>query len=787
MATNRRIDSPGVQISEVDLSLRPVQNTATNILIPGFSQKGPINDVIQVASVSEFQQIYGLPTNGAERYFYSTVNAALQSPGNILVSRLPYGTSTALTATDQVGVLAYPAIFVDTMSTQGTVMTAQSAQTFLQTNGTYMLGAPHHYTISKQQFTDLKSGSLFTFMSAVCANALTPDVSTLGYAALIIANQSQSTINNVYEGYYVGIADNTNLNPQCNFDTINYVTTVRSATAFIDPLITPGYQVIPPSRLGFTLSATSTGGFDNSLSEVLESSVPSFDIYSGREYDDTLVVGLFKLNQSVFSNNSIELAFSLTEGYIGSLDRNRQINSTNGGPAQSFFLETVVNNQSSNLVVKVNPYLSRVLGGSTYLSISGTPAVKIRATNPTLNNSVLFSGASNSTNRTNFIGFDNTTMVTYLNQILGTNDAVYPLGAFYASDNTLKTIGNVPAKLGVILDTLLNTDVYQINVMCEGGLGTVFACANNNTSSNIFDDYRYVDTSALSAYNGYPVASNLVSDYQGVVNEMRSFIENPARKDLIGIIDPLTPILVQSNSVKTITKDNVNFTQNILWPLKNLYAGFNTSYLCVFPQVVRITDESTGNPIWVPFSGYAAAIFANTDSYYTPWSAPAGFTRGVVPGITDIAYYPRQKERDQLYKSNFNPVTFFASDGFIIYGQKTMLTRPSAFDRINVRRLFLNLEIATRETLKYFVFEPNTLFTRTQIINTLTPLYENAKNTDGVYDYLIICDERNNTPAVIDDNTLIVDIYLKPVRTAEFILANFYATSTGVSFQEITG
>lgn len=783
MATNRRIDSAGVQISEVDLSLRPVQNTATNILIPGFSSKGPINDVIQVASVSEFQQIYGLPTTGAERYFYSQVNAALQSPGNILVSRLPYGTSTALTATDQVGILAYPAIYVDTSSTATTVMTAASSQTFTQTSGTYILGAPHHYTISKQQFTSLRDGSLFTFTSACSADKLTSDVTTLGNAALIIANQSQSTVNNVYEGYYVGIADNTNLNPTCNFDTINYIKTLRNTSTFVDPLVNPGYQIIPTQRLGFALSATSTG-LDGSISEILESSVPSFDIYSGREYDDTLVIALFKLRQSVFSNNAIELACSLEEGYIGSLDSTRQINSETGGPAQSFFLETVVNNQSTNLVVKVNPYLSRLSQGSSYLSVSGTPDVKIRSSNPTLNSSALF--ANSSANRVAFIGFDNTSLVTSIGNFIGNNNAAFPLGAFYSANATDKTIGNLPAKLGVVLDTLLNTDVYQINVMCEAGLGTIYVSSQYNPTGLFADNY-YVDVSPLTAYDGNPVSSDLVANYQAVVNEMRRFIENPARRDLIGILDPLIPILVQSNSVKTIKKDNTNFTQNILWPLKNLYAGYNTSYLCTFPQVVRTTDVTTGNPIWVPFSGYAAAIFANTDSYFTPWSAPAGFTRGVVAGITDIAYYPRQKERDQLYKSNLNPVTFFAADGFIIYGQKTMLTRPSAFDRINVRRLFLNLEIATRETLKYFVFEPNTLFTRTQIINTLTPIFENAKNTEGVYDYLIICDERNNTPAVIDDNTLIVDIYIKPVRTAEFILANFYATSTGINFQEITG
>ena len=130
-------------------------------------------------------------------------------------------------------------------------------------------------------------------------------------------------------------------------------------------------------------------------------------------------------------------------------------------------------------------------------------------------------------------------------------------------------------------------------------------------------------------------------------------------------------------------------------------------------------------------------------------------------------------------------MTFFPNEGNVIYGQKTLLKQPSAFDRINVRRLFLNLEKATNQTVKYFVFEPNTLLTRTRVVNTLTPIFENAKNTEGLYDYLIVCDERNNTPDVIDQNELVVDIYLKPVRTAEFILVNFYATRTSANFQEL--
>ena len=127
----------------------------------------------------------------------------------------------------------------------------------------------------------------------------------------------------------------------------------------------------------------------------------------------------------------------------------------------------------------------------------------------------------------------------------------------------------------------------------------------------------------------------------------------------------------------------------------------------------------------------------------------------------------------------------FNGDGFAVFGQKTLQNKPTAFDRINVRRLFLTLERAVRRTIKYFVFEPNTLFTRKRVVTTISPVFDYAKATEGLYDFLIVCDERNNTPDSIDRNELIVDIYLKPVRTAEFILVNFIATRTGQDFSEL--
>ena len=274
----------------------------------------------------------------------------------------------------------------------------------------------------------------------------------------------------------------------------------------------------------------------------------------------------------------------------------------------------------------------------------------------------------------------------------------------------------------------------------------------------------------------------------------------------MAILDPIRNIFIQGSNSKVINSKKTfspnagidpepnepgyvatNFSQHIYWPLRHQFSTINSSYATTYSTFVQVVDSVSNKQVWVPFSGFAAALMANTDSNFQPWFAPAGFTRGVLTGVNDLGVYPKLKQRDQLYKVSVNPVAFFPAEGFVVFGQKTLLKKPSAFDRINVRRLFLNLEVATRDTVKYFVFEPNTLFTRTQIINTLSPIFDNARNTEGLYDYLIVCDERNNTPDVIDNNELKIDIYIKPVRTAEFILVSFYATRTGQDFNELIG
>ena len=787
MANKRKIESPGVQIGEIDLSLRPVVNASTTIYIPGFSPRGPVEDAVRVSSLSEFEQIYGVPTNAAERYFYNSVKATFQSPADILVTRLPYGSGSGGTVSDNVGLLAYPAKYV---ALSGTTVASSSAYSL--SSGVYVLGAPMHYTLNQDDYTKFLNGTLFTFTNST-SGSLTSAISTLGDAAFIIINQSQTSVNQAFEGLYVGIIDNTNINDTTDYENITKVLTLNTSAAYVS---SNNYLVLPTARLdttNYALTGSTVSGPDDSVSQIMEN-IPSFTINSGtRDFDDTIMIGVFKLRQSVFAGNVIQLAPTLVESYVGSFDSHRLINNSNGGPATSFFIEDIISNASTNIAVKVNPFLSRYSVGNGYAGGDGTPLVKIRVNNPALTASNLYAtnlpatSAANIGNRNTVIGFSADACFTSLNSTISTSDGLNPVGAYQAVDLSTKNVGNVPAKLQRIFDRFYNSDIYPFDIAIEAGLGSVYACAQMNSASlGIFDDFIYTDMGALSSSNLTSVPT-VVGYYRAVLNTLVNLAENPARKDCLVIADPLIPILVQSNTLKTIDDPSKNFAQHVLTPLQNVYSSYNTSYATVFGTCVKVSDVTSGRQVWVPFSGYAAAAMGNTDNDFQPWYAPAGFTRGIIRDVIDIAYYPRQTQRDQLYKNSINPVAFFPSEGFVIYGQKTLLKKPSAFDRVNVRRLFLSLEKATRDTLKFFVFEPNTLLTRTQVVNTLTPIFDNAKNTQGVYDYLIICDERNNTPSVIDDNTMIVDIYIKPVRTAEFILANFYATRTGVNFQEIVG
>ena len=281
-----------------------------------------------------------------------------------------------------------------------------------------------------------------------------------------------------------------------------------------------------------------------------------------------------------------------------------------------------------------------------------------------------------------------------------------------------------------------------------------------------FEDVEEIDVQMLIA----PGMSSQ-EDQVTVVNDLVG-IAGTTRKDCLVVASPNRSAVVAQN-------DPVNQTLSTC----NRFSA--SSYLAVDNNYLRIYDKYNDNYIYIPAASTTAGIMALTDFEYGPWWSPAGERRGEYVGVTNLAYSPTKAQRDELYKKGVNPIVQFPGRGTILFGDKTKLSRPSAFDRINVRRLFLAIEKSVAEAARNFLFEFNDEFTRSEFVAIVEPLLREIQARRGIQDFFVQCDERNNTPEVIDRNEMIASIFIKPARSINFITINFVATRTGADFEEI--
>lgn len=247
------------------------------------------------------------------------------------------------------------------------------------------------------------------------------------------------------------------------------------------------------------------------------------------------------------------------------------------------------------------------------------------------------------------------------------------------------------------------------------------------------------------------------------------------RKDCIAFVSP------QRSSV-------VNNAGSEVTQIKGDRASFSaTSYSVMDSNWKYQYDRYNDVYRWVPLNGDIAGLCANTDNVRDPWYSPAGFNRGHIRNAVRLAWNPTKADRDSLYQDGINPVINSPGNGIVLMGDKTLLSAPSAFNRINVRRLFIILEKAVATAAKYQLFEFNDSFTRSQFTSLVTPFLRNVQGRKGLYDFKVICNNSNNTSEVIDRNEFVADIFIKPAKTINFIQLNFIATRTGVAFDEIGG
>jgi phage tail sheath protein FI len=253
------------------------------------------------------------------------------------------------------------------------------------------------------------------------------------------------------------------------------------------------------------------------------------------------------------------------------------------------------------------------------------------------------------------------------------------------------------------------------------------------------------------------------------------------RKDCVGFVSPYRSATVGVASAGATSARAVN----------NVKTAFDlnpsSSYMVYDSGYKYMYDKYNDVYRFVPLCGDTAGLCAYTDGVADPWYSPAGYTRGIVRGAIKLSFNPKKADRDILYQARVNPVVNFPGQGVTLCGDKTALAKPSAFDRINVRRLFLVLEKAIATAAKYMLFEFNDEFTRASFRNMVEPFLRDVQGRRGIFDFKVICDSTNNTGEIIDRNEFIGDIYIKPARSINFITLNFIAVRTGVSFSEVGG
>jgi len=334
--------------------------------------------------------------------------------------------------------------------------------------------------------------------------------------------------------------------------------------------------------------------------------------------------------------------------------------------------------------------------------------------------------------------------------------------AFDGADDVITDSGtaSIVPDVSVINGTI--TESFELGV--DGTLEAVEVV----TALGLFEDAESVDVNLLFAD---PVTT--AATQKTVEAEVLAIVA--ARKDCLGCGSAPIDLHTESTDAakKTAVKSNVPAT--------------TSNYYATTGSTVYVYNKYLDKYQWITTNGYLAGLCANTDDVSEPWFSPAGFNRGQILGAAKLSYNPKLADRDELYKAAINPITNFPGQGIVLFGDKTFTLKPSAFDRINVRRLFIVLEKAIATAAKFQLFELNDEFTRAMFRNMTEPFLRDVKGRRGVTDFLVVCDETNNTGQVIDTNRFVADIYIKPARSINFITLNFIATRTGVEFSEVVG
>jgi len=334
----------------------------------------------------------------------------------------------------------------------------------------------------------------------------------------------------------------------------------------------------------------------------------------------------------------------------------------------------------------------------------------------------------------------------------------------------------------------LSDGLAKTGTTFDNSVGDAFVVSNTSLASGT-DDFTATNAEIATAYEKFADTENVdvslllcgpsqtSADATGDTKATAVMDIATARKDCVAFVSPARADVVDVTNAITQTANVKAFAEGLP----------STSYAVIDSGYKYMYDKYNDVFRFVPLNGDTAGLCARTDSIADPWFSPGGFNRGQVRGAVKLAFNPNQTQRDDLYKARVNPIVSFPGQGTVLFGDKTAQSKPSAFDRINVRRLFIVLEKACATAAKFQMFEFNDEFSRANFRNLVEPFLRDVQGRRGLTDFSVVCDDSNNTGDVIDRNEFRADIFIKPARSINFIQLNFVATRTGIAFSEVVG
>ena len=352
-------------------------------------------------------------------------------------------------------------------------------------------------------------------------------------------------------------------------------------------------------------------------------------------------------------------------------------------------------------------------------------------------------------------------------------DVIYRESKYIYWIDHISTLSDGVTKFGTTFDNTVG-DAFVVSSTSLSG-GTDDYVATNAEIATAYEKFNDADNVDLSLLLCGP--SQTGADATGDTKATAVMDIATARKDCVAFISPARADVVGVANAVTQTQNVVSFADGLP----------STSYAVIDSGYKYMYDKYNDVYRFVPLNGDIAGLCARTDNIADSHFSPAGYSRGQIRGAVKLAFNPNQTQRDELYKARINPVVAFPGQGTVLFGDKTAQSKPSAFDRINVRRLFITLEKAISTAAKFQLFEFNDEFTRAQFRNLVEPFLRDVQGRRGITDFSVVCDDTNNTGDVIDRNEFRADIFIKPARSINFIQLNFIATRTGVAFSEVAG